>query len=59
MTDSKQQAMKVETKLEAKQMEMKSLANEVEAKLKTSDALINELRSEKGNLLEDVKKLSM
>ncbi|PON38781.1 hypothetical protein PanWU01x14_309740 [Parasponia andersonii] len=54
----KNQALEVEAKLEAKELEMKNLSNQLKTKLKNSDALIEELKREKQNLLEDVIKLS-
>ncbi|KAK9284485.1 hypothetical protein L1049_023658 [Liquidambar formosana] len=57
-SQSKRQAMEIEAELEAKKLEMKRLTHQMETKLKTSDALINKLKSEKMNLLEDVSKLS-
>ncbi|KAL5556559.1 hypothetical protein UlMin_038795 [Ulmus minor] len=54
----KQQALEVEAKLEAKELEMRELSNQMKTKLKSSDALIEDLKSEKSNLLEDVTKLS-
>uniref|UniRef100_A0A2N9IWK2 Uncharacterized protein n=1 Tax=Fagus sylvatica TaxID=28930 RepID=A0A2N9IWK2_FAGSY len=55
---SRQQALKIEAELDAKQLEMKNLTTQMETKLRTSDALVNELKSEKRSLLEDVMKLS-
>ncbi|KAF3968503.1 hypothetical protein ACB098_02G137200 [Castanea mollissima] len=55
---SRQQALKIEAELHAKQLEMKNLTTQMETKLQTSDAFINELKSEKRSLLEDVMKLS-
>ncbi|KAL5755285.1 hypothetical protein ACOSP7_023505 [Xanthoceras sorbifolium] len=57
LSHSKQQALETETELESKQLEIKKLTNQLEAKLTTSDAVIDELRSENQNLLEDVAKL--
>lgn len=58
MSDLKKQALEVEAKLEAKELEMKKLGDQLKTKLKNSDALIEELKSEKQSLLEDVTKLS-
>ena len=55
---SRQQALEIEAELDAKQLEMKKLTTQMETKLQTSDAFINELKSEKRSLLEDVMKLS-
>jgi hypothetical protein len=55
---SRQQALKIEAELDAKQLEMKNLTTQMETKLRISDALVNELKSEKRSLLEDVMKLS-
>ena len=55
---SRQQALEIEAELDAKQLEMKNLTTQMETKLQTSDAFINELKSEKRSLLEDVMKLS-
>ncbi|GMN33990.1 hypothetical protein TIFTF001_004446 [Ficus carica] len=58
MSYLKQQASEVEAKLEAKELEMKKLGDQLKTKLKNSDALIEELKSEKRSLLEEVTKLS-
>ncbi|KAK3211163.1 hypothetical protein Dsin_015869 [Dipteronia sinensis] len=57
LSHSKQQALEVEAELESKQLEIKNLTDQLEAKLTTSDAMINELKSKNQNLLEDVEKL--
>ncbi|XP_044488843.1 uncharacterized protein At4g38062-like [Mangifera indica] len=57
LSHSKQEALKIESELGMKQLEMKRLTKQLEAKLTTSDVLINELKRENQNLLEDVKKL--
>ncbi|XWS45018.1 hypothetical protein CRYUN_Cryun15aG0099800 [Craigia yunnanensis] len=57
-TTKKQLALTVEAELEAKHLEMKSLTDQWEARLRTSEALIDELKSEKTNLLEVIMKLS-
>lgn len=54
---SRQQALEIEAELEAKQLEMKNLTTQMETKLRTSDALVNELKNEKRSLLEDATKL--
>lgn len=54
----KQQSSKTEAELEIKQLEMKKLADPMQAKVRASDALIDELNCEKRNLLEDIIKLS-
>ncbi|XP_007047787.2 PREDICTED: uncharacterized protein At4g38062 [Theobroma cacao] len=59
LSDSKQLALNVEAELEAKRLQMKNLADQMEARLKTSEALVEEFKSEKTNLLEDIMKLSM
>lgn len=56
---SREQALKIEAELGAKQLEMKNLTAQMETKLQTSDAFITELKSEKRSLLEDVMKLSL
>ncbi|GAV61620.1 hypothetical protein CFOL_v3_05147, partial [Cephalotus follicularis] len=58
LSRGKQQALDIETELEAKQLEMEMLINQMEAKLRISDALVDELKSEKRNLVGDVMKLS-
>ncbi|XP_024032944.1 uncharacterized protein At4g38062 [Morus notabilis] len=57
-SDLKQQASEVEAKLEAKELEMMKLGDQLKTKLENSDALIEELKSEKRDLLEDITKLS-
>ncbi|KAL4367095.1 hypothetical protein GQ457_05G014360 [Hibiscus cannabinus] len=59
LSDSKKLALTIETELEAKHVEMKNLTDQMEARLKTSEALVDNLKSEKTNLLEDIMKLSM
>ncbi|KAF5738032.1 Basic helix-loop-helix DNA-binding superfamily protein putative isoform 1 [Tripterygium wilfordii] len=54
---SKQQALHIEAEAKAKETEIKILANQMESKLKESDALINKLREEKQKLHEDVMEL--
>lgn len=56
---SREQALKIEAELGAKQLELKNLTTQMETKLQTSDAFITELKSEKRSLLEDVMKLSL
>ncbi|XP_015890547.3 uncharacterized protein At4g38062 isoform X1 [Ziziphus jujuba] len=58
LCDSEQQALKVEEKLEAKELEMKTLTDQMNTKLINADAEIEELKSERRNLIEDVIKLS-
>ncbi|XWS29595.1 hypothetical protein CRYUN_Cryun24cG0042300 [Craigia yunnanensis] len=58
LSDSKQLALTVETELEAKHLEMKNLTDQMEARLRISEALVDELKSEKRNLLENIIKLS-
>ncbi|EEF28697.1 ATP binding protein, putative [Ricinus communis] len=58
MSSSQQQALEVEAELIAKQMEMKNLTNLMETKLRTSEALVDELKIERVHLVEDVMKLS-
>ena len=50
--------MTVEAELEAKHLEMKNLTDQMEARLRTSEVLVDELKSEKKNLLEGIMKLS-
>ncbi|KAB1201908.1 hypothetical protein CJ030_MR8G002360 [Morella rubra] len=54
---SRLQAVEIESQLEARQSEMENLTIQMETKLRTSDALVDELKSEKRSLLEDVTKL--
>jgi len=54
---SRQQALEIEAELDAKQLEIKNLTTQMETKLRTSDALVNELKNEKRSLLEDAMKL--
>lgn len=56
--ESEQQALEVEEKLEAKELEMKTLTDQMNTKLVNADAEIEELKSERRNLIEDVIKLS-
>ncbi|KAK5843457.1 hypothetical protein PVK06_005914 [Gossypium arboreum] len=49
----------VEAELKAKNIEMKNLIDQMEARLRKSEDLVNDLKSEKTNLLEDIMKLSM
>ncbi|TYG46266.1 hypothetical protein ES288_D11G243100v1 [Gossypium darwinii] len=58
MSDSKQLALTIEAELEAKHLEMKNLTDQMEERLRTSEASVDELRTEKANLLEDIMKLS-
>ncbi|XP_030499090.2 uncharacterized protein At4g38062 [Cannabis sativa] len=54
----KKQAFEVEAELEAKELEIKDLSFRFKTKLKESDALIEELKSERKNLLEEITNLS-
>ncbi|KAG6700961.1 hypothetical protein I3842_08G140300 [Carya illinoinensis] len=54
---SQQQAQEIEAELETKQLEIKNLMVQMETKLRISDAIVNELKSEKRSLHEDVVKL--
>ncbi|KAK5785184.1 uncharacterized protein At4g38062 [Gossypium arboreum] len=58
VSDSKQLALTIEAELEAKHLEMKNLTDQMEERLRTSEASVDELRTEKANLLEDIMKLS-
>ncbi|MFQ6634476.1 hypothetical protein Gotur_010486 [Gossypium turneri] len=58
LSDSKQLALAIEAELEAKHLEMKNLTDQMEERLRTSEASVDELRTEKANLLEDIMKLS-
>ncbi|XP_022752043.1 uncharacterized protein At4g38062-like [Durio zibethinus] len=58
LSDSKQLALTVEAELEAKHMEMKNLTDQMEARLRISEVLVDELKSEQKNLLDDMMKLS-
>lgn len=58
LSHAKERAMNIEADLEAKESEMKRLTDQLKTKLKYSDVLIDELKSEKSNLIEDVMKLS-
>ncbi|KAE8709603.1 MSCS-like 2 [Hibiscus syriacus] len=59
LSDSIKLALTIEAELEAKHLEIKNLTNQMEARLRTSEALVDNLMSEKTNLLEDIMKLSM
>ncbi|KDP29766.1 hypothetical protein JCGZ_18701 [Jatropha curcas] len=59
LSSSKDRAVEIEAELEAKQVEMKRLMNLMETKIRNSEAIVDELKSEKRNLAEDVMKLSM
>ncbi|GMI67961.1 hypothetical protein like AT4G38062 [Hibiscus trionum] len=59
LSDSKKLASTIEAELEAKHLEMKNLTDQMEARLRTSEALVDNLKSEKTNLLKDIMKLSM
>ncbi|XWS33394.1 hypothetical protein CRYUN_Cryun22dG0078400 [Craigia yunnanensis] len=58
LSESKQLALTVEVELEAKHLEMKNLTDQMGARLRTSEALVDELKSEKKNVLKDIMKLS-
>ncbi|TYH45112.1 hypothetical protein ES332_D11G241800v1 [Gossypium tomentosum] len=58
LSDSKQLALTIEAELEAKHLEMKNLTDQMEERLRTSEASVDELRTEKANLLEDIMLLS-
>ncbi|XP_022978813.1 uncharacterized protein At4g38062 [Cucurbita maxima] len=55
---AEEKAMKIEASLEEKESEMKRLTDQLKTKLKYSDVVIDELKSEKSNLVDDVMKLS-
>ncbi|KAF5747325.1 hypothetical protein HS088_TW05G00046 [Tripterygium wilfordii] len=57
LSHAKQQALQIEAEVAEKETEIKNLANQMESKLRASDALINELRDEKQKLHEDVMEL--
>ncbi|KAK9012011.1 hypothetical protein V6N11_040082 [Hibiscus sabdariffa] len=59
LSDSKKLALTIEAELEAKHLEMNNLTDQMEARLRTSEALVDNLKSEKTNLLKDIMKLSM
>ncbi|KAK8673029.1 hypothetical protein V6N13_111385 [Hibiscus sabdariffa] len=59
LSDSKKIALTIEAELEAKHLEMNNLTDQMEARLRTSEALVDNLKSEKTNLLKDNMKLSM
>ncbi|KAF7829282.1 putative basic helix loop helix protein [Senna tora] len=48
----------IEQKLKLQELKMKELTDQIETKLKSSDALYHKLKMENRNLLENVKKLS-
>ncbi|KAA3474156.1 bHLH family protein [Gossypium australe] len=58
LSDSKQLALTIEAELEAKHLEMKNLTHQMEERLRTSEASVDELKTEKADLLEDIMKLS-
>ncbi|KAJ4825341.1 hypothetical protein Tsubulata_002688 [Turnera subulata] len=55
---SYEKAMEIEAELEAKHLEMKELTTLMETKLRTSEALVGDLKNEKKILVEDIMKLS-
>ncbi|KAE8706977.1 hypothetical protein F3Y22_tig00110387pilonHSYRG00490 [Hibiscus syriacus] len=59
LSDSKKLVLTTEAELEAKHLEMKNLTDQMEARLRTSEDLVDNLKNEKKNLLEDIMKLSM
>ncbi|XP_030528383.1 uncharacterized protein At4g38062 [Rhodamnia argentea] len=54
---SEHRALEIEAALEAKESEMKNVAREMDARLTSSDALVNELKSDNSNLLEEIRAL--
>ncbi|XP_030455881.2 uncharacterized protein At4g38062 [Syzygium oleosum] len=54
---SEHRALDIEAALEAKESEMKNLAWEMDVRLTSSDALVNELKSENGDLLKYIRAL--
>ncbi|MBA0707142.1 hypothetical protein Golax_019217 [Gossypium laxum] len=59
LSGSNKLVLTVEAELKAKNIEMKNLIDQMEARLRKSEDLVNDLKSEKTNLLEDIMKLSM
>ncbi|XP_065875095.1 uncharacterized protein At4g38062 [Euphorbia lathyris] len=58
LSSSQQQALGIEAQFQAKHAEMKKLTNQLETKLRTSQALVDELKIERTNLVGEVTKLS-
>lgn len=54
---SEHRALEIEAALEAKESEMKNLAREMDTRLTSSDAFVNELKSENSNLLKHIRAL--
>ncbi|KAH1113660.1 hypothetical protein J1N35_007038 [Gossypium stocksii] len=59
LSGSNKLVLTVEAELKAKNIEMKNLIDQMEARLRKSEDLVNDLKSEKTNLLEDFMKLSL
>ncbi|MBA0851996.1 hypothetical protein Goshw_030356 [Gossypium schwendimanii] len=59
LSGSNKLVLTVEAELKAKNIEMKNSIDQMEARLRKSEDLVNDLKSEKTNLLEDIMKLSM
>lgn len=59
LSGSNKLVLTVEAELKAKNIEMKNLTDQMEERLRKSEDLANDLKSEKTNLLEDIMKLSM
>ncbi|MBA0677818.1 hypothetical protein Goari_019206, partial [Gossypium aridum] len=57
LSGSNKLVLTVEAELKAKNIEMKNLIDQMEARLRKSEDLVNDLKSEKTNLLEDIMKL--
>ncbi|KAM5577046.1 hypothetical protein ABKV19_007742 [Rosa sericea] len=55
---SQQRALEFEAELKTKELEAQKRSDQMKTKLRNSDALIEELKSERRNVLEDVIKLS-
>ncbi|KAM7261980.1 hypothetical protein ACFE04_021057 [Oxalis oulophora] len=54
---TEERAAGMETELEAKKLQMKTLTEQMDAELRNSDSLVNELKNEKRNLVGDSMKL--
>lgn len=57
-SQSEQLALEIEAEMEAKQLKVKGLTDQIETKLKSSDALYHKLKMENRKLLDNVTKLS-
>ncbi|KAJ1442168.1 hypothetical protein SESBI_00982 [Sesbania bispinosa] len=57
-SQSEQLALDIESEMDAKQVEVKELNDQMEAKLRNSDALVQKLKMENKNLLENATRLS-